>query len=54
MGSHDGKLDPIWDEADRMLGQLFMMGFEGTAVTPQVCLRSWQDSPRLFANMRLP
>ncbi|KAK4889414.1 hypothetical protein LTR27_011758 [Elasticomyces elasticus] len=36
MGSHDAKLDAIWDDTDRLLGQLFMMGFEGTTVTPQI------------------
>ncbi|CAK1359999.1 uncharacterized protein RHO25_003340 [Cercospora beticola] len=29
-------LDPVWDDMDRTLGQLFMMGFEGTSVTPQI------------------
>lgn len=29
-------LDPIWDDMDKTLGQLFMMGFEGTTVTPQI------------------
>jgi hypothetical protein len=36
MGSHDGAMDPVWDDTDKLLGQLFMMGFEGTTVTPQV------------------
>ncbi|KAI9672035.1 MAG: hypothetical protein M1829_004579 [Trizodia sp. TS-e1964] len=32
-------LDPIWDNMERAVGQLFIMGFEGTAVTPQIrCL----------------
>jgi beta-N-acetylhexosaminidase len=30
------KLDPVWDDLDRTMGQLFMMGFDGTAVTPQI------------------
>ncbi|KAF2115805.1 glycoside hydrolase superfamily [Lophiotrema nucula] len=30
------KLDPVWDDLDRTLGQLFMMGFDGTSVTPQI------------------
>ncbi|KAI9699527.1 MAG: hypothetical protein M1820_007158 [Bogoriella megaspora] len=29
-------LDPVWDDLDRTLGQLFMMGFDGTSVTPQI------------------
>ncbi|KAK3110291.1 hypothetical protein LTR53_015557 [Teratosphaeriaceae sp. CCFEE 6253] len=36
MGSHDAKLDATWDDTDWLLGQLFMMGFEGTTVTPQI------------------
>ena len=31
-----GSLDPAWDDMDRTLGQLFMMGFEGDTVTPQI------------------
>ena len=27
---------PIWDDIGRVRGQLFMMGFEGTVVTPQI------------------
>ncbi|OCK96203.1 glycoside hydrolase family 3 protein [Cenococcum geophilum 1.58] len=30
------KLDPVWDDLDRTMGQLFMMGFDGTTVTPQI------------------
>lgn len=26
----------VWDDLDRVYGQLFMMGFEGTEVTPQI------------------
>ncbi|TKA76470.1 hypothetical protein B0A49_02234 [Cryomyces minteri] len=29
-------LDPVWDDLDKTLGQLFMMGFDGTSVTPQI------------------
>ncbi|KAF2453363.1 glycoside hydrolase superfamily [Lineolata rhizophorae] len=29
-------LDPVWDDLDKTLGQLFMMGFDGTTVTPQI------------------
>ena len=36
MGNYDGRLDPVWDDTSKLLGQLFMMGFEGTTVTPQV------------------
>jgi len=36
MGNRDGRLDPVWDDSDKALGQLLMMGFEGTTVTPQV------------------
>lgn len=28
--------DPVWDNLDRTLGQLFQMGFDGTTVTPQI------------------
>ncbi|KAF2788487.1 glycoside hydrolase family 3 protein [Melanomma pulvis-pyrius CBS 109.77] len=31
-----GKLDPVWDDLDSTMGQLFMMGFDGTSVTPQI------------------
>ena len=27
---------PVWDDIGRVCGQLFMMGFEGTEVTPQI------------------
>ncbi|KAF2226452.1 glycoside hydrolase superfamily [Elsinoe ampelina] len=30
------RLDPVWDDTDKALGQLFMMGFDGTQVTPQI------------------
>ncbi|KAF2843452.1 glycoside hydrolase family 3 protein [Patellaria atrata CBS 101060] len=30
------KVDPVWDDLDSTLGQLFMMGFDGTTVTPQI------------------
>ena len=30
------ELGPIWDDKGRVRGQLFMMGFEGTEVTPQI------------------
>ncbi|KAF2761394.1 glycoside hydrolase [Pseudovirgaria hyperparasitica] len=36
MPAKDSKLDPVWDDLDRTLGQLFMMGFDGTTVTPQI------------------
>ncbi|KZF22841.1 glycoside hydrolase family 3 protein [Xylona heveae TC161] len=36
MASRDDKLDPVWDNMDRSMGQLFMMGFDGTTVTPQI------------------
>ena len=26
----------LWDDPNRIYGQLFMMGFEGTEVTPQI------------------
>ncbi|KAK8199843.1 glycoside hydrolase superfamily [Phyllosticta capitalensis] len=29
-------LDPFWEDLDWTLGQLFMMGFDGTTVTPQI------------------
>ncbi|KAK3049194.1 hypothetical protein LTR09_009613 [Extremus antarcticus] len=28
--------DPVWDDMNKTLGQLFMMGFEGSTVTPQI------------------
>ncbi|KAI6890484.1 glycoside hydrolase, partial [Hortaea werneckii] len=36
MGSNDPTLDPTWSDNERVLGQLFMMGFEGPSVTPQI------------------
>ncbi|KAF2191092.1 glycoside hydrolase family 3 protein [Zopfia rhizophila CBS 207.26] len=36
MTSKAEKLDPVWDDLDRTMGQLFMMGFDGTSVTPQI------------------
>ncbi|KAF2473255.1 glycoside hydrolase [Lindgomyces ingoldianus] len=36
MANKPEKLDPVWDDLDRTMGQLFMMGFDGTAVTPQI------------------
>ncbi|KAI7126809.1 glycoside hydrolase, partial [Hortaea werneckii] len=36
MGSNDPTLDPTWSNNERVLGQLFMMGFEGPSVTPQI------------------
>ncbi|KAL8753830.1 MAG: hypothetical protein Q9199_004767 [Rusavskia elegans] len=27
---------PVWDDMDRAMGQMFIMGFEGTEVTPQI------------------
>lgn len=36
MASKTDKLDPVWDNLDRTMGQLFMMGFDGTTVTPQI------------------
>lgn len=30
------KLEAVWDDLDRTMGQLFMMGFDGTTVTPQI------------------
>ncbi|KAI9741676.1 MAG: hypothetical protein M1834_000061 [Cirrosporium novae-zelandiae] len=32
----DEDMAPIWDDMDRCFGQLFMVGFEGTEVTPQI------------------
>lgn len=36
MSTEYAGLDPVWDSTDRMLGQLFMHGFEGQTVTPQI------------------
>ncbi|KAE9975714.1 hypothetical protein EG328_003031 [Venturia inaequalis] len=30
------KLGPVWDDLDRTLGQLLMVGFDGSVVTPQI------------------
>ena len=30
------ELPPVWDDVCRVCGQLFMMGFDGTEVTPQI------------------
>jgi beta-N-acetylhexosaminidase len=35
MGEHS-HTDPVWENLDRTLGQLFQMGFDGTTVTPQI------------------
>ncbi|KAK4993059.1 hypothetical protein LTR66_006129, partial [Elasticomyces elasticus] len=36
MGGRETHLGPVWDDMDKTLGQLFMMGFDGTTVTPQI------------------
>ncbi|KAI9838177.1 MAG: hypothetical protein M1837_002606 [Sclerophora amabilis] len=36
MAAENGDLDPVWDDMDRAMGQLFMMGFDGNTVTPQI------------------
>ncbi|OBT43600.1 hypothetical protein VE00_07011 [Pseudogymnoascus sp. WSF 3629] len=36
MAAFQEDLDPIWDDMDRAMGQLFMMGWEGEEVTPQI------------------
>ncbi|KAF1999992.1 glycoside hydrolase family 3 protein [Amniculicola lignicola CBS 123094] len=36
MAGKPEKLDSVWDNLDRTMGQLFMMGFDGTSVTPQM------------------
>ncbi|KAF1987214.1 glycoside hydrolase family 3 protein [Aulographum hederae CBS 113979] len=36
MATNEPPLDPVWEDMDRQLGQLFMMGFDGTSVTPQI------------------
>ncbi|KAF2718840.1 glycoside hydrolase family 3 protein [Polychaeton citri CBS 116435] len=36
MARNEGSLDPVWDDMNWTLGQLFMMGFEGQTVTPQI------------------
>ncbi|KAK4994134.1 hypothetical protein LTR66_005761, partial [Elasticomyces elasticus] len=36
MGGKETHLGPVWDDMDKTLGQLFMMGFDGTTVTPQI------------------
>ncbi|EED18474.1 beta-N-acetylglucosaminidase, putative [Talaromyces stipitatus ATCC 10500] len=36
MAPKDGTLPPIWDDLDWQMGQLFMMGFDGTTVDDQI------------------
>ncbi|OJD39943.1 glycoside hydrolase family 3 protein [Diplodia corticola] len=36
MVAKQSHLDPFWDDLDWTLGQLFMMGFDGTSMTPQI------------------
>ncbi|EOD47482.1 putative beta-n- protein [Neofusicoccum parvum UCRNP2] len=36
MVGQQSHLDPFWDDLDWTLGQLFMMGFDGTSLTPQI------------------
>ncbi|CRK17844.1 hypothetical protein BN1723_011411 [Verticillium longisporum] len=33
----DIKLDPIWEDLDWAIGQMLIMGWDGTEVTPQIC-----------------
>ncbi|KAM3089394.1 hypothetical protein ACMFMG_000994 [Clarireedia jacksonii] len=35
-GTDEELLDPLWQNLDWAMGQCFMMGFEGTEVTPQI------------------
>ncbi|CAK7217823.1 hypothetical protein SEUCBS140593_003341 [Sporothrix eucalyptigena] len=34
--THDGELDPLWDDLDWAIGQMLIMGWDGTEVTPQI------------------
>ncbi|KAJ5127490.1 hypothetical protein N7448_008269 [Penicillium atrosanguineum] len=36
MAPKEDMLPPGWEDLDRQMGQLFMMGFDGTSVSPQV------------------
>ncbi|CBF84813.1 hypothetical protein AN1416.2 [Aspergillus nidulans FGSC A4] len=36
MAPKEDALPPGWDDLDRQMGQLFMMGFDGTTVSPQI------------------
>ncbi|KAL4902495.1 hypothetical protein BDW74DRAFT_157902 [Aspergillus multicolor] len=36
MAPKEGGLPPGWDNIDRQMGQLFMMGFDGTSVSPEI------------------
>ncbi|GAB1198224.1 hypothetical protein APSETT444_007537 [Aspergillus pseudonomiae] len=36
MAPREDMLPPGWDDLDRQMGQLFMMGFDGTSVDPQI------------------
>ncbi|KAF5863405.1 hypothetical protein ETB97_010163 [Aspergillus alliaceus] len=36
MAPKEDMLPPSWDNLDRQMGQLFMMGFDGTSVDPQI------------------
>ncbi|EFX01432.1 glycoside hydrolase [Grosmannia clavigera kw1407] len=35
-GKLDGDLDPLWDDLDWAIGQMLIMGWDGTEVTPQI------------------
>lgn len=32
----DGDLDPLWEDIDWAIGQMLIMGWDGTEVTPQI------------------
>jgi hypothetical protein len=36
MAPKEDMLPPGWEDLDRQMGQLFMMGFDGTSVNPQI------------------
>ncbi|KAJ5936426.1 hypothetical protein N7454_005061 [Penicillium verhagenii] len=37
MAPKEDMLPPGWEDLDRQMGQLFMMGFDGTSVSPEIC-----------------
>lgn len=36
MAARGAELEPVWDDIDRAVGQMFMAGFDSTSVTPQI------------------
>ncbi|KAF9894197.1 hypothetical protein FE257_007699 [Aspergillus nanangensis] len=49
MGPKEDMLPPGWEDLDRQMGQLFMMGFDGTTVSPQIPA---EDATRLVLELQ--